>query len=158
MFLINLILVIFWKKTDNTCSSLTNCYTCIADESCGWCNGEKKCILGTKYGGVNKKCLEYSFSVCSDPFCSYSTTCEDCVFDDDCRWCNSRQLCLSAAHSTEDDCYNETMINSKESACKQLGNPLKEITNLLECLNSTLEINPSEESVLRKEDEDEDNN
>ena len=132
------------KTTEKDCETLKSCSSCIKDENCGWCGREKKCIMGDRFGGIHKTCLEYTFSICHDIFCSPSSSCEDCLFDEDCQWCSSTKKCLVIESFNKDDCDSEDILAGDSDLCKTIENPLKMITDLMTNLNKTGKIDESD--------------
>jgi hypothetical protein len=83
------------------CASATDCASCTAMSTCGWCAATRRCYDGTASGPRGATCaFGYAWLATScgstpvDP-CRSATQCGDCTDRTSCGWCAATRQCLS---------------------------------------------------------------
>lgn len=89
------------------CDTSTTCSSCIAQGSCGWCEGS--CVQGTGDGSNNGACSSvdnnWYWTTCpSVSQCQQQTSCSDCTSQSNCGWCNGECLDGTNAGSNNEEC------------------------------------------------------
>lgn len=87
----------FSLACDNTdvCSTSTDCASCVARATCGWCLSSEECMTGEAGGPTDGSCETWQWTSrdCGSDPCGEETVCRECVARSGCGWCDSTDSC-----------------------------------------------------------------